>query len=79
MAKRNLELNLDEELLILLFWAHGKDIARKFSVEKLQAVPGLEQAIEAISYLPVAIGWDGEVPLRTSKRLSPTSAGLKKR
>jgi hypothetical protein len=58
MAKRSMELNMEEELLILHFWACGKDIARKFGTEKLQAVPGLERAIEAVSYLPAAIGWD---------------------
>jgi hypothetical protein len=51
---------MEEEILILLFWAHGKDISRKISAEKIQAIPGLETAIEAISFLPAAIGWDDE-------------------
>jgi hypothetical protein len=79
MAKQNVELDLDEELQILLFWAQGKEISRKFSVEKLRAIPELEKAIEAISYLPASIGWDDEISPGRSKRARSMPAGSKKR
>ena len=58
MVEQRIELELEEELLILLFWAYGRDISKKLSAEKLRTVSGLERAIEAISHLPTAIGWD---------------------
>jgi hypothetical protein len=78
MTLRKVELSLEEELLILLFWAHGKDIARTIGMEKLQAVPGLQQAIESVSCLPVAIGWDDEASRKKPKRIGSTSVGAKK-
>ena len=53
-------LTPDDEMMILQFWAHGIDIAQKFSAEQLRAVPGLEAAIEAVLDLPKEIGWGDE-------------------
>jgi hypothetical protein len=58
MVEQRTELDLEEELLILLFWAYGRDISRKLGAERLRAVAGLENAIEAVAHLPMAIGWD---------------------
>ena len=59
--------------MILQFWAHGIDIAQKFSAEQLRAVPGLEEAIAAVSKLPREIGWEDE-PQETPKRFRKSSA-----
>ncbi|UVF18882.1 hypothetical protein HPT29_020785 [Microvirga terrae] len=45
MKKSRDLLTPDDEMMILQFWAHGIDIAQKFSAEQLRAVPGLEEAI----------------------------------
>lgn len=66
-------LGLDEEMMILQFWAHGIDIAQKFSADQLRAVPGLEEAIAAVSRLPREIGW-GDEPQESSKRYKKSSA-----
>ena len=58
MTDMRIELNLDEELLLLLFWAYGKEISHKLGPGRLEAVPGLKAAIDAIANLPAAIGWD---------------------
>jgi len=51
---------LDDEIRILEFWAHGMNILQALSEEKIASVPGLKQAIEAVSGLPDAIGWGDE-------------------
>ncbi|MBO1906552.1 hypothetical protein J4G37_16795, partial [Microvirga sp. 3-52] len=51
---------LDEKMMVLDFWAHGMDIALKFTDEQIKAVRGLKEAIDATSVLPAAIGWDDE-------------------
>jgi hypothetical protein len=60
MAQNEKELSLDEKMMILDFWAHGMDIALKFTEEQIKAVRGLKEAIDATSVLPAAIGWDDE-------------------
>ena len=59
MTEETAGLDLDEELLILLFWAYGRDVSKRLGAEKIKSIEGLERAIEAISSLPSAIGWDG--------------------
>jgi hypothetical protein len=60
MAQNEKELSLDEKMMVLDFWAHGMDIALKFTEEQIKAVRGLKEAIDATSVLPAAIGWDDE-------------------
>ncbi len=60
MAWETTELNLEEQMMVLDFWAHGMDILLKFSPEKISAVPGLKEAIAAASVLPAAVGWGDE-------------------
>jgi hypothetical protein len=67
MARARVELSLEEELMILLFWAHGIDLARKLSQEQLQALPELKRAIDAVSGLPDVIGW-GDKPRGAGRR-----------
>lgn len=62
MNRAKAKLGLNEELMILQFWAQGIDILQMFSEEQLQAVPSLKRAIEATSGLPSEIGW-GDEPL----------------
>ncbi|WP_134498836.1 hypothetical protein [Microvirga pakistanensis] len=64
MGKAKAELGLKEELMILQFWALGRAILQKFSQEQIQAVPGLKEAIDAVSGLPGEIGW-GDEPQRS--------------
>jgi hypothetical protein len=72
MVRKGKELNLQEELSILQFWAYGKDLSRRLGPEKLRAVKGLDTAIKAVSCLPAAIGWDDDEPRVKSRRASPT-------
>jgi len=67
MDRKKAEIALDEELMILQFWAHGVDILHRFSQEQLQAVPGLKEAIDAVSKLPDEIGW-GDEPQHLPRR-----------
>jgi hypothetical protein len=67
MKRSTVELSPEEDIMILQFWAHGIDITQKFSAEKLRAVPGLEEAIAAVSGLPREIGWSDE-PRKSSRR-----------
>jgi hypothetical protein len=60
MSRANVELSLEQQLMILNFWAHGVDISRKLSTEQIQAVPGLRQALDAAAGLPDSIGWGEE-------------------
>ena len=54
-----LDLSSDEEfeLMVLHFWATGKDIWNKFPQERIASVPGLQEAIDAVEDLPDHIGW----------------------
>ena len=47
-------------MMVLDFWAHGMDIALKFTDEQIRSVGGLKEAIEATSGLPAAIGWEDD-------------------
>jgi hypothetical protein len=67
MTKAKSELGLNEELMVLQFWAHGMDIRQKFSKEQIRAVPSLGKAIAAVSRLSDEIGW-GDEPQRSSKQ-----------
>lgn len=60
MAQNREELGLDEKMMVLDFWAHGMDIALKFTEEQIRSVRGLKEAIEATSALPAAIGWEDD-------------------
>ncbi len=60
MSRTAAELSLDEELMILMFWAQGIDILQRLGKERVKAIPELQKAIEAVSHLPHAIGWDDE-------------------
>lgn len=62
MGRQLQELSHEEELLILRFWTCGRDILLKFSARKLEAIPGLKEAIAATEPLPWQIGWDDEEP-----------------
>lgn len=66
MKTPKIVLSPAEEMMILQFWAHGMDIAQKFSTEQIRAVPGLEEAIAAVSELPKEIGW-GDEPQKSSR------------
>ncbi|MEE1613336.1 hypothetical protein [Microvirga sp. CF3016] len=68
-------LNPDEEMMILQFWAHGMDIAQKFSTEQIRAVPGLEEAIAAVSVLPKEIGW-GDEPQKSSRQYKKSAGHI---
>jgi hypothetical protein len=60
MTQSKEELGLDEKMMVLDFWAHGMDIALKFTEEQIRSVRGLKEAIDATSVLPAAIGWEDE-------------------
>jgi hypothetical protein len=60
MAQNREELGLDEKMMVLDFWAHGMDIALKFTEGQIRSVRGLKEAIEATSALPAAIGWEDD-------------------
>ena len=60
MAQNREELSLDEKMMVLDFWAHGMDIALKFTEEQIRSVRGLKEAIEATSAPPAATGWEDD-------------------
>lgn len=43
--------------MVLKFWADGMTIIQNFGEEKIRAVPGLKDALDAVSRLPDALGW----------------------
>jgi hypothetical protein len=60
MAQARVELTLEETMMVLDFWAHGMNILQTFPEEKIVAVQGLREAIEAISILPDSVGFGDE-------------------
>jgi hypothetical protein len=61
MTRAKTELGLNQEMMILQFWAQGIDILQTFSEDQLRAVPSLKKAIEIASRLPHEIGWGDEL------------------
>jgi hypothetical protein len=60
MDQEGTEIDVEQELLLLQFWAIGVEILRKFTPDQLRSVPGVEEAIGYTSTIPTAIGWGDE-------------------
>jgi hypothetical protein len=53
-----IRLTQDEERLLLHLWSSSVDVTRKLPLDVRQKIDGLQQAIELLTNLPVAIGWE---------------------
>ena len=57
------ELSIDQEILLLQFWALSIDIARRLPAETCRAIGGLQLSLDAAATIPAAIGWEDDAPL----------------
>jgi hypothetical protein len=57
------ELSIDQEILLLQFWALSVEIARRLPAELRDAIGGLEASLDAAAAIPAAIGWEDDVTM----------------
>ncbi len=55
------ELSIDQEILLLQFWALSVEVARRIPADTCRAVGGLQAALDGAATIPVAIGWEDDV------------------
>jgi hypothetical protein len=53
-------LTPEQQILLLQFWSLSVEIARNIRVDTRESIEGLQQALELVSAIPVAIGWETE-------------------